>query len=331
MKGRGKMFTETTKTETPELNLTAASSVPGVGPKETEDEGTKEKKTTAAASSDALQRYMFDIRKHHLLTREEEISLARRVQENGDQAAVYQLVVCNLRLVVKIAMKFQRFWKHNMNDLIQEGNIGLLRAAQKYDPNRNVKFSYYAAFWIKAYILKYIQDNFRVVKIVTTEGQRKLFFKLRQERDRLSSRGVNPTTERLAENCGVSEKDILDMDQRLHSTNVFLDAPLNADSDTEWLEVLESSEESTESQVSRKQMICTLRQKVIQFRKTMSVRERNIFDKRIYAENPQTLQQIGDHLGISRERVRQLERDILLKIRDYLKKELPDYEELAQM
>ncbi|MBS3757807.1 MAG: sigma-70 family RNA polymerase sigma factor [Desulfobacterales bacterium] len=324
------MFTETTKTETPELNLTAASSVPGVGPKETEDEGTKEKKTTAAASSDALQRYMFDIRKHHLLTREEEISLARRVQENGDQAAVYQLVVCNLRLVVKIAMKFQRFWKHNMNDLIQEGNIGLLRAAQKYDPNRNVKFSYYAAFWIKAYILKYIQDNFRVVKIVTTEGQRKLFFKLRQEKDKLASQGIDPTPARLAQNCGVSENDITDMDQRLHSSNVFLDAPLNTESNTEWLEVLESDDESTEEQVSKKQMSDMLRKKIGQFRKTMTYREKNIFDKRIYSETPQTLQEIGNFLGISRERVRQIEREILLKIKDYIKKELPDYEELAQ-
>ena len=324
------MFIETTKSEMPAVNLTTPHPKKTVVPKETEEAGTKEENTaTVAASADTLQRYMSDIRKHNLLTREDEIELGRRVQENDDQAAVYQLVVCNLRLVVKIAMKFQRFWKHNMNDLIQEGNIGLLRAAQKYDPTRNVKFSYYAAFWIKAYILKYIQDNFRVVKIVTTEGQRKLFFKLRQERDRLASQGINPTPDRLAENCGVSEEDIVDMDQRLHSTNVFLDAPLNADSDTEWLEVLESNDESTESQVSKKQLSDMVRQKMLQFKKTMTYRERNIFDRRIYSENPQTLQEIGDFLGISRERVRQVEREILLKIRDYLKKELPDYEELA--
>ncbi|MFO7838203.1 MAG: sigma-70 family RNA polymerase sigma factor [Desulfosalsimonadaceae bacterium] len=322
------MFTETTRPDIPAIFPAAPKQT-----KKEENKNSTSKKTAASAgaNSDALQRYMVDIRKHELLNREEEKDLGRRVQEDNDQEAVYKLVVSNLRLVVKIAMKFQRFWKHNMNDLIQEGNIGLLRAAQKYDPSRNVKFSYYAAFWIKAYILKYIQDNFRVVKIVTTEGQRKLFFKLRQERDRLSSEGIHPTVDRLANNCGVSENDILDMDQRLHSTNVFLDAPLNADSDTEWLEVLESDKESTESQVSRKQMTDILRQKIVQFRKTMNFRERNIFDRRIYAETPQTLQQIGDHLGISRERVRQLERDILLKIRDYLKKELPDYEDLAQM
>ncbi len=320
------MFIETSKPEIP--GIKSKTAIPKVAPAEA---GKEKAETPAYTGSDALQRYMADIRKHKLLTRDEEKELARRVQEENDQAAVYQLVVCNLRLVVKIAMKFQRFWKHNMNDLIQEGNIGLLRAAQKYDPTRNVKFSYYAAFWIKAYILKYIQDNFRVVKIVTTEGQRKLFFKLRQEKDRLASKGIHPTAERLAENCGVSENDIIDMDQRLHSSNVFLDSPLNAESDTEWLEVLESDEESTESQVSRKQMTDLLRRKVVQFRKTMSVRERNIFDKRIYAESPQTLQQIGDHLGISRERVRQVERDILVKIRDYLKDELPDYDELARM
>jgi len=324
------MFTETTKSEMPALNPTTPQTIAAAKIKETEDDGTKEQKAAAApSSSDALQRYMSDIRQHELLTREQEISLARRVQNEDDQAAVYQLVVCNLRLVVKIAMKFQRFWKHNMNDLIQEGNIGLLRAAQKYDPERNVKFSYYAAFWIKAYILKYIQDNFRVVKIVTTEGQRKLFFKLRQERDKLASQGIRPTADRLAQNCGVREEDIVDMDQRLHSSNVFLDAPLNADSDTEWLEVLESNEESTETQVSKKQLSDMVREKMVQFRKTITYRERTIFDKRIYAETPQTLQQIGDFLGISRERVRQVEREILVKIRDFLKKELPDYEELA--
>ncbi len=325
------MFTERTGSEMPALKKTHLQSIRTTDPKETENKGTKGKKaSTATTTSDALQRYMSDIRKHNLLTREDEIRLAKRVQENGDEAAVYQLVVCNLRLVVKIAMKFQRFWKHNMNDLIQEGNIGLLRAAQKYDPNRNVKFSYYAAFWIKAYILKYIQDNFRVVKIVTTEGQRKLFFKLRQEKDRLTSQGIHPTPGRLAQNCGVSEDDIVDMDQRLHSSNVFLDAPLNADSNTEWLEVMESSDESTENQVSRKQLSDMLRQKITQFKKTMTYRERNIFDKRIYSENPQTLQEIGNFLGISRERVRQVEREILQNIREYLKKELPDYEELAQ-
>lgn len=323
------MYTETAKQDVSAVNLSTLQSAAAAEDRE-DRAGAKEAISEAVhGSPDSLQRYMSDIRRHKLLTREEEKELARRVQEFNDQDAVYELVVCNLRLVVKIAMKFQRFWKHNMNDLIQEGNIGLLRAAQKYDPDRNVKFSYYAAFWIKAYILKYIQDNFRVVKIVTTEGQRKLFFKLRQERDRLASEGITPTPGQLAENCGVEEDEIIDMDQRLHSTNVFLDAPLNSDSDTDWLEVLESGEESTEEQVSQKQMSEMLRKKVVQFRKTITPRERSIFDKRIFSENPQTLQQIGNYLGISRERVRQVEGEIMIKIREYLKKELPDYHDLA--
>jgi DNA-directed RNA polymerase sigma subunit (sigma70/sigma32) len=131
---------------------------------------------------DPVQQYMADIRSHGLITREQERELGARIQEDNDDEAAYRLVVSNLRLVVKIALKFQRFWNRNLLDLIQEGNVGLMQAVRKYDPERNVKFSYYASFWIKAYILKYMQDNWRMIKVVTTEGQRKLFYKLKQER-----------------------------------------------------------------------------------------------------------------------------------------------------
>ena len=133
----------------------------------------------ALVKFDPLQRYLTEISNDKLLTREQEKELGIRVMEQGDQDAAYRLVTSNLRLVVKIALEFQRVWMQNLLDLIQEGNIGLMQAVKKFDPYKNVKFSYYASFWIKAYILKFIMDNWRLVKIGTTQGQRKLFFKLR--------------------------------------------------------------------------------------------------------------------------------------------------------
>ena len=129
----------------------------------------------ALVKFDPLQRYLSEISKYKLLTREEEKELAIKIQEYGDSEAAYAMVTANLRLVVKIALEFQRVWMQNLLDLIQEGNIGLMQAVKKFDPYKNVKFSYYSSFWIKAYILKFIMDNWRLVKIGTTQGQRKLF------------------------------------------------------------------------------------------------------------------------------------------------------------
>ena len=194
---------------------------------------------TAVKSSDKalvkfypLQRYLTEISAYKLLTREQEKELGIRVREHGDTDAAYRLVTSNLRLVVKIALEFQRVWMQNLLDLIQEGNIGLMQAVKKFDPYKNVKFSYYASFWIKAYILKFIMDNWRLVKIGTTQGQRKLFFKLKKEKQKLIDDGFEPKPKLLSERLGVSEREIVDMDQRLDGWDVSLDAPLKEDSDT---------------------------------------------------------------------------------------------------
>jgi len=139
----------------------------------------------ALVKFDPLQRYLTEISNYKLLTREQEKELGIQVREHGNKEAAYRLVTSNLRLVVKIALEFQRVWMQNLLDLIQEGNIGLMQAVKKFDPYKNVKFSYYASFWIKAYILKFIMDNWRLVKIGTTQGQRKLFFKLKKEKQKL--------------------------------------------------------------------------------------------------------------------------------------------------
>ena len=275
---------------------------------------------------DPLQRYLSEISAYKLLTREEERELGIRVQESGDSEAAYQLVTSNLRLVVKIALEFQRVWMQNLLDLIQEGNIGLMQAVKKFDPYKNVKFSYYASFWIKAYILKFIMDNWRLVKIGTTQGQRKLFFKLKKEKQKLIDQGFDPKPKLLSQRLGVSEREIVDMDQRLDSWDVSLDSPLKDDSDTERIEFLSTDAESAEDQVAKKEMESLLHKKIAEFRKKMTERELEIFDLRIFSDNPVTLQEIGDRYGISRERVRQVEKNVIKKMREYFKDEIPDFE-----
>jgi RNA polymerase sigma-32 factor len=280
----------------------------------------------AVVKYDPLQRYLSEISRYNLLTREEEVSLGKRVQEQGDQEAAYRLVTSNLRLVVKIALEFQRVWMQNLLDLIQEGNIGLMQAVKKFDPYKNVKFSYYASFWIKAYILKFIMDNWRLVKIGTTQGQRKLFFKLKKEKQKLIEEGFDPKPKLLSQRLGVSEREIVDMDQRLDGWDISLDAPLKEDSDTERIEFMSTESESAEDTVAKKEMSSLLNEKIAEFRTQMTDRELEIFDKRIFSDSPVTLQEIGDKYGISRERVRQVEKNVVKKMRDYFKKEIPDFE-----
>lgn len=278
---------------------------------------------------DPLQRYLTEISRYKLLTREEEIELGKKVL-GGDRDAAYSMVTSNLRLVVKIALEFQRVWMQNLLDLIQEGNIGLMQAVKKFDPYKNVKFSYYASFWIKAYILKFIMDNWRLVKIGTTQGQRKLFFKLKKEKQKLIEEGFDPKPKLLSERLGVSEREIVDMDQRLDGWDVSLDAPLKDDSDTERIEFLSTEAESIEDTVAKKEMRALLHSKIEEFRKKMTPRELEIFDQRIFSDSPLTLQEIGDRYGISRERVRQVEKSIIKKMREFFKEEIPDFQSYTE-
>ena len=299
----------------------ARKNAKGVAPKKAAVKSSEK----ALVKFDPLQRYLTEISTYKLLTREEERELGIRVREKGDKHAAYRLVTSNLRLVVKIALEFQRVWMQNLLDLIQEGNIGLMQAVKKFDPYKNVKFSYYASFWIKAYILKFIMDNWRLVKIGTTQGQRKLFFKLKKEKQKLIDEGFEPKPKLLSERLGVSEREIIDMDQRLDGWDVSLDAPLKEDSDTERIEFVSTESESIEDKVSKKEIEVLLHNKIAEFRKKMTPRELEIFDLRIFSDNPVTLQEIGDRYGISRERVRQVEKNIIKKMREFFKREIPDF------
>ncbi len=278
---------------------------------------------------DPLQRYLSEISQYPLLTREQERDLAIQVQQYGDNDAAYKMVTSNLRLVVKIALEFQRIWMQNLLDLIQEGNIGLMQAVKKFDPYKNVKFSYYSSFWIKAYILKFIMDNWRLVKIGTTQGQRKLFFRLKKEKQLLLDQGFDPKPKLLSQKLGVSEQEIINMDQRLDGWDVSLDAPLKEDSDSERIDFFSSGEESAEDHIARMEIESILNDKIATFKGNMSKRELEIFEQRVFSDSPATLQEIGDKYGISRERVRQIEKNIIKKMKEYFNREIPDFSSYA--
>ena len=303
--------------KTPVSGPVPSSLVPGVPPKD-----------KALIPYDPLQAYLLEVKRFNLLTREQETELATLVKEKNDEKAAYRLVTSNLRLVVKIAMDFHRYWTKNLLDLIQEGNVGLLQAVRKFDPYRGIKFSYYASFWIKAYMLKFIMDNWKLVKIGTTQSQRKLFFNLAKERDKLIAEGFRPEPRLLAERLDVKEEEIIEMSQRLGGWELSLTAPVGDDSREVFGSLLPDDSSNAEEQLSNAQTTRLLRKKLQEFRQTLSGKEADIFDNRILAEKPLTLQELGDKYAISRERVRQIQEKMIRNIKKWLKEQIPDFEEL---
>ena len=281
--------------------------------------------------ADPLRAYLAEVKRHPLLTREEETALARRYRNTGDLVAAARLVSANLRLVVKLAHEYQRN-PIALLDLIQEGNIGLMQAVKKFDPERGVKLSTYAAWWIRAYLLRYIMDNWKMVKIGTTEAQRKLFFKLRQEQQRLTSQGVEPSPKLLAERLHVTERDVEEMDQRLGQDELSIDAPIGEDGKTTRAERLipASSAQGADEQLAAEEVKHLFRGKLTDFARDLDGKEKYIFEKRLIADEPMTLQDIGSHFGVSRERARQIEAQLIGRIHDYLRREIPDFDVVAK-
>lgn len=276
---------------------------------------------------DPLQAYLLEIKQFRLLTREEEKELATRVIEQNDEKAAHRLITSNLRLVVKIAMDFHRYWTKNLLDLIQEGNLGLLQAVRKFDPYRGIKFSYYASFWIKAYMLKFIMDNWKLVKIGTTQSQRKLFFNLAKERDKLIAQGFSPEPKLLAERLDVREEEVVEMSQRLGGWEISLSSPVGDDSRESYGALLPDPGKGVDEQLSEYESRKLFSSKIKEFRKTLSGKEADIFDNRIIAEKPLTLRELGDKYHISRERVRQIQEKIIKNIKKWLKEEIANFEE----
>jgi RNA polymerase sigma-32 factor len=275
------------------------------------------------ARRDPLAAYMSETRRYPLLTPEEEHALAVRLVEHGDSTAARKLIEANLRLVVKIAYEYRRAHK-NLLDLVQEGNIGLIQAVSKFDPYRGVKLSSYAAFWIRAYILKFVLNNWRLVKIGTTQAQRKLFFNLRKEREKLEQLGFQPSSALLAEKLDVPEREVIEMERRLAAPEASLDAPIGSDDDgtRTRLDYLPSDDERPDRAVAQNEFAQLLRGKLEAFAQTLEGREQTIFRERWLTEEPLTLQEIGDRYQVSRERARQLEKRMLDRLKKYLEAEM---------
>jgi RNA polymerase sigma-32 factor len=309
-------------TEPQEASIEAPKPVPALTP-------TPASKERSVEPTDALTLYMAELRNYPPISREEEHELAVRWVEEGDVEAARKLAVSNLRLAFKIAMEYRRAWT-NVLDLVQESNVGLLEAVQRFDPYQGTKLSTYAAYWIRAYILKYILDNFRIVRLGTTRAQRKLFFRLNKEKRELERQGFEVEPALLAERLDVSEHDVVDMDQRLSQNDLSLNAPTRLeDSKSEVGDFMPAPGASAEERVGDIELHRVFQEKVRDFADTLDERDRRIIEERVLAEKPRTLQELGVEFEVSRERIRQLEKRLVNRLREYLKENLVDFEYYA--
>lgn len=272
------------------------------------------------APQDPLTIYLKEISRYELLSIEEEKELTAELSRTGDIEVAKKLVLANLRLVVKIAMEYRNAYK-NVMDLIQEGNIGLMKAVSKYDGSKGAKLSYYASWWIRSYILKFILDNFRLVKIGTTGEQKKLFYNLMREKQRLMSLGFTPDVKQIAANLGVSEKSVVEMDQRLSSygQELSIDKPLDEEEGKHsLLDLLSADGDGPEAELEHVQSLEILKENLQNFISELKPRDREIFEKRLMSEIPESLQSIADQYGVSRERIRQIEERLIEQLKVYM-------------
>lgn len=270
-----------------------------------------------------LEKYMQEVLRYPLLSAEEEYSLAVKHFDHEDREAAHRLVTSNLRLVVKIANEFRRA-RLSLLDLIQEGNYGLMKAVKKFNPYKGVKLSSYSAWWIKAYILKFLMDNKSQVKIGTTAAQRKLFYNLQKETTKLLREYETVTPKLLAERLDVKESEVYEMQGRLSGGDISLDAPMRTadgdDGDTRG-SLLASEEVAIEENVAKNQIADLFSDHLKEFKKSLKGRDLEIFELRILAEDPLTLREIGEKFGVTRERARQLEARIIKNLKRFVEEE----------
>lgn len=270
-----------------------------------------------ALVADPVQRYLNEVRNHEVLTRDEEQELAQAYSESGSEDLERRLVNANLRLVVKLALEYQAS-RAGMLDLIQEGNVGLIHAVRKFDPDKGIRLASYAQWWIRAYILKYLMDNHKLVKVGTTQAQRKLFYNLRKERDKLRRQGLVPTPSLLARALQVRESEIVEMGIRMSGRESSIDAPLQDGENGTLADVLPADSPMLDDVLAANQERATVLRELDAFSSTLEGRDVTIWQQRIIAESPDTLQELGEQFGVSRERARQLEARIKSRLAKFL-------------
>ena len=270
---------------------------------------------------DPVRHYLLQISKYQPLTRGEEQHLARLYRDRQDREAARRLVTSNLKLVVKIAFLYNKVYA-NLMDLIQEGNLGLLQAVRKFDPDRGTRLPTYASWWIKAYIIKFILDNFRIVRVGTTNDRRKLLMNLRKEKQRLEAQGIAPTPKLIAHNLNVSVGDVIDVENSIRAHDLSLDATTSSDSDLYYLETLASTEDLIDEKLAAGELKDLIESKFAQFGEGLGERDRVILQQRLIAEEPLTLQAIADRYGVTREAIRVSEKKLVEKVKGYMKEAL---------
>jgi RNA polymerase sigma-32 factor len=304
------------------VEMTADSPVIDLNP-----DGQAKVDTTAVAPITGLQQYLAEVRRYPYLSKEEELLLFHEYQTEGSREAAVKLIMANLRVSVAIASEYLHTGADHM-DLIQEGNVGLMQAIKKFDPSKNVRFYAYAAWWSRAYILRYLLNNFRLVKIGTTQDQRKLFYNLKKEKSKLEREGYAPDTKLLADRLHVRERDVIEMDQRLGNWELSLDQPIGEEQDSTLLDILPSQQAAADDVIADNELRVLFRKKLAEFAKTLDEREEDILRNRLLSENPLTLDDLGEKYGITKERTRQLEARMITRLRDYMKKDVKDFDRL---
>jgi RNA polymerase sigma-32 factor len=289
--------------------------------------GAKQSDEHAVVPVTALQQYLAEIRRYPYLSKEEELRLFHEYQTQGSREAAVKLIMANLRVSVAIASEYLHTGADHM-DLIQEGNVGLMQAIKKFDSTKNVRFYAYAAWWSRAYILRYLLNTYRLIKVGTTQDQRKLFYNLRKEKAKLEREGFAPDTKLLADRLNVRERDVIEMDQRLGNWEQSLDQPIGENQDGSLLDILPSQQQPADEQLADRQLRTLFRAKLAEFIKTLEERDEDILRNRILSETPLTLDELGDKYGITKERTRQLEARIIKRLRDYIKKDVKDFDRL---
>lgn len=266
-------------------------------------------------ASDPVTRYLQEIGRYPLLTREQERELAIHYRETGDSEAAEKLVTANLRFVVKVAADYTRFGAR-LIDLVQEGNVGLMHAVKEFNPYKGVRLITYAVWWIRGYIQEYLLRQYSMVRIGTTANQRKLFYQLQKQRDELERMGLEQGIAQLSGRLGVPENEVKEMHARLSGRDVSLDAPISEDGSTRLLDLQsEVDPHRVDDDLGAKEELSHLNEAIEKLRPSLNERELFLLDARVLADEPLTLQEIGDKYGTTREAVRQMEARLMTKIK----------------
>ena len=292
---------------------------------DTKEDASWESLSTALTPTTTLSRYLAEVRRYPFLSKEEELQLFHEYQQLGTREAAVKLILANLRVSVKIASEYGLAGLDQM-DLIQEGNVGLLQAMKKFDPTKNVRFYAYAAWWVRAFVLRYLLNNFRLVKIGTTQEQRRLFYNLRREKAKLERQGYVPDPKLLADRLNVRERDVVEMDQRLGSWELSLDQPMTEDGEGTFHDLLPAVQTPIDDQLGNTQLRLLFRKKLAEFAQTLTEREEDILRNRMLSVTPVTLEDLGKKYSITKERSRQIEAKIIKKLREFMKKDIHDFE-----